>query len=417
MVKRLGVATVLMICMLAGGGATIGAQAPSPGAVTIAVRETAGIRRNRYPVNARVPLQKGAVTDVAQTRLLFAGAEVESQIAAESKYDDGSIQWLAVDFNATIGPVEAQTYTLEYGAGVKAAVAGRGVAIAATTDMIDLGRVRLNASGSPLIRSLNYRKETLAQGLNGFAVTDSAGVLHPLSGGTSVTTDIVKPGPVYGVVRYAGRLAADGGAGASFTVTVEMPNSKAWVKYTAVVDDPGRQFRDISFQTPFTLGAYPWLWDFGTGSWTYGSMRTPEDSVILTQTVGARGTGHWEVRTGPKGQELPYEVAAGSRPAIAEGWGHLQDAGEVIAFGFDQFGRQPGRYSIALDGKGGNVYRFAPERPAARHALTIFQHYVASPTPIGAVTSPPSMLNALVAVCDRAQYVKAGVPVPADAKR
>lgn len=410
---------LLMLCTVTVGGATIEGQAPAPApaAVTIAVRETAGIRRNRYPVNARVPLQRGALKDSGQARLLFADTEVESQIATESTYDDGSIRWLAVDFNATIGPVEAQSYRLEYGAGVKGAVTGRGVAIVTTADTIDMGRVRLNASGSPLLRSLNYRKETLAQGMNGFAVTDSAGAIHRLLGGTSVTGEVVKPGPVYGVVRYAGRITTDAGTGAPFTVTVEMPNSKAWVKYTAVVDDPGRQFRDISFRTPFTLAAFPWLWDFGTGSWTYGSMRSPEDSVILTQTVGARGTGHWEVRTGPKGQEQPYEVAAGSRPAIAEGWGHLQDASEVIAFGFDQFGRQPGRYSIALDGKGGNSYLFAPERPATRHELTIFQHYVASPTPIGAVTSPPSMLNPLIAVCDRAQYVKAGVPVPADARR
>jgi len=191
---------------------------------------------------------------------------------------------------------------------------------------------------------------------------------------------------------------------------------KAWVKYTAVVDDRARRVREISFQTPFMFSAFPWLWDFGTGSWTYGSIRSAADSVILTQTVKTGGASRWEIRTGPKGQEQPYEVAAGSRPRIAEGWGHVQDASDVVAFGFEGFGRHAGTYTIALDGQGQTFYRFAPEQPALQHRLTIYQHYVSSPTPIGAVTSPASMLSSLTSVCDREQYVKAGVTAPARAR-
>jgi len=395
---------------------SIAVEAQTPAAVSIHVRETAGIRRTRYPVNARVPFPRGVLKDAAQARLTLDNGNIEAQIAAETKHADGSIQWLAVDFNASLGPIEEQTYRLEYGDGVNAPAAGRGVAVGQNANTIQIGRIRLNKSDGPLLGSLNYRKEILALGMNGFAVTDSGGTTLDLSKAESITTEIVKPGQLYAVVRYSGRLAIDGRSSTPFTITVEMPNSKAWVKYTARVEDPTRSLRQISFHTPFAFSAFPWLWDFGTGSWTYGSIRSATDSVILTQAVKSGGTSRWEIRTGPKGQEQPYEVAAGARARIAEGWGHFQDSSEVVAFGFDAFGRQPGTYTITLDGQGQNFYRFAPEQPATWHQIAIYQHYVGSPAQIGAVTSPASMLNPLIFTCDREQYVKAGVPAPASTR-
>src|SRR5205085_3641499 len=144
--------------------------------------------------------------------------------------------------------------------------------------------------------------------------------------------------------------------------------------------------------SPITFGAFPWLWDFGTGSWTYGFFRNPTDSVVLTQTVkAANGAGsEWQVKTGAKGQEQLYEVAAGSRPKVAEGWGHFQDGKEVVAFGLDTFGRQPGTYTVRFDTQGQASFQFAAAVPQTHQELTIYQRYVATPTPIDAVTSPVS---------------------------
>lgn len=391
-------------------------EAQPPAAANIYVRETTGIRRNRYPVNARVPLPRGTLRDAGQARLTFGDSEVEAQVAVDSKHADGSIQWLAVDFNSTIGPLEEQTYRLEYGQGVKAQAQARGITLTENAESFDTGRARFNKTAVPLIRSVNYRQEDIGQGANGIAVTDNGGTTYDLTKADSVKTEIVKRGPLYVMLRYSGRLVVDAGNSVPFTITIEMPNSKTWVKYTASVEDPTRRVREISFHTPFAFAGFPWLWDFGTGSWTYGAIRNATDSVVLAQTVKAGGGNTWQIRTGPKGQEQPYEVAGGSRPKIAEGWGHFQDSKEVIGFGFDNFGRGPGTYTITLDGQGQNSYRFAPEQPAARHQITVYQHYVASPTPIGAVTSPPSMLNPLISVCDREQYVKSGVPAPPAAR-
>lgn len=173
--------------------------------------------------------------------------------------------------------------------------------------------------------------------------------------------------------------------------------------------------RELSFHTPFVFGTQPWVWDFGTDSWTYGALRTPADSVMLTQVVNLPGTPEWRIRTGTKGQEQLYETAGTNRSKVAAGWGHLQDAKEAVAFAIDGFGRQAGISTIILDGEGQASFRFAPEQPAAQHRLTVYEHFVSTPVQIGAATSPVSMLNPLIAVCEREQYIISGAQPPRDA--
>jgi hypothetical protein len=283
-----------------------------------------------------------------------------------------------------------------------------------TPESIQVGNVRFNKNRAPLVLSVHYRQEDIGSGENGFSVTDASGASHDLVSSEGVKAEVVKPGPLLAVVRYSGKATIDGSYLVPFTITAEMPNSKTWVKYGLTIEDSAKRLRDIVFNTPMAFGPFPWLWDFGTGSWSYGSFRNPTDSVVLTQTVKAAGTAgnEWEIKTGPKGQETPYEVAAGNRPKIAEGWGHFQDGKEVVAFGFDRFGRQPGTYSVRFDAQGQASFRYTAATPQVHHELTIYQHYVASPTPIGAVTSPVSMLNGLSTTLDREQYTKAGVQAP-----
>jgi hypothetical protein len=60
------------------------------------------------------------------------------------------------------------------------------------------------------------------------------------------------------------------------------------------------------------------------------------------------------------------------------------------------FGAEAGTYTITLDGNGQSSFRFAPARPLPFLRLTVYEHFVATPVPVGAVTSPVSMLNPLV---------------------
>ena len=74
----------------------------------------------------------------------------------------------------------------------------------------------------------------------------------------------------------------------------------------------------------------------------------------------------------------------------------LQDAKEAIAFAIDGFGTTPGTWTISLGGQGHSVVQLVPAKPATHHELAIYEHFVATPVPIGAVTSPVSMLSPLI---------------------
>ena len=307
-----------LACLIAALAAsfTAGATGQTRRTVAIRVRETAGIRRSAYPVNARVPFERGALGDASHARLMINGAEVPVQVSVESAWPDGSVRSLAVDFNASVGPGEETTAQLEYGDGVNAEAVGRGLSVTETPEAIQVGNVRFNTAPSPLLLSAKYRQEDIGQGLNGFALLDAAGASHDASDADGLKAEVIRRGPLYVVIKYSGRVSV-GDTRAPFTVLAEMPNSKTWVKVTTTIEDPGRRVREISFHTPLAFGAFPRTWDFGTGSWSYGFLRSATERATLTQIAGpatptsstsaSPGAASWQIRSGAKGQEAVAE--------------------------------------------------------------------------------------------------------------
>ena len=239
-------------------------------------------------------------------------------------------------------------------------------------------------------------------------VTDTSGATHDLTMAEGLKVEVVKRGPLSVVLRYSGSLRLDAGSSAPFIVDAEMPNSKSWVKLSAKVSDPGRRVRDIALETPLSLGPAPWVWDFGTTHWTYGSLRTATDSVVMTDVIKSVTSAEWTVMSGPKGREQVYETGSADRATFG-GWGHLQGAKEVIAYAIEGLSKRPGTYRIALEGTGQMSFQFTSATPQPQHELTVYQHYVSTPLQIGAATSPAAILSPLVAFCDRDQDVKSGV--------
>src|SRR5262245_42573755 len=89
----------------------------APSSIPLHVTEEGGIRRTQFPVTAHMPLPRGVLRDPANVRLLGNQTEVPEQATVETHWPDGTVQWLAVDLNVTIGPNESQTYSLQYGEG------------------------------------------------------------------------------------------------------------------------------------------------------------------------------------------------------------------------------------------------------------------------------------------------------------
>jgi hypothetical protein len=376
--------------------------------VNLYVKETAGIRRMGFPVNARVPLPKGALATATDVRLMSGDAEVPAQFSAESQWPDNSVQWLDVDFNASLAPSELHAYRVEYGSGVKPAATPRGLAITQDSATIQVGQVKFSKLAAPLIVSVKYRGEDIATGVNGITVVDSAGREHELTNSKPPKVEIVKPGPLYVVLRYSGFIPIDASYNPPYTITVEMPNSKSWVKVTAVVEDPQKRLRELAFHSPLAFGAFPWIWDFGTDRWTYGSFKTSVENVSLTQTFKPGAATEWRVVMNPKGQEQVVET--GTLDSMKRvGWGHIQDAHEVVALGLETPEKIAGTSNMTILGNGQTRFSFAPAAPTTEHRLTVYQHFVVTPVQIGAVTTPSSMLAPLNSYCDPKQYTLSGL--------
>jgi hypothetical protein len=342
-----------------------------------------------------VELPRGALRDAGTARLKVT-EDVVAQFTAETTWDDGSVRALSVDFNVSLGPAERRRYVLEFGADVKAAApAGRGLSVTEDADAIQVGNIQFGRTGSPLVLAANYVKMNfIGTGRNGISVTDATGTPHDLSSAQDLKLDVVKRGPLRVVLRYAGRLPLDQADAAPFVITMEMPNSKSWLKMSAVVQDPSRRIRALAFDSPLAFGALPWTWDLGTENGTYGAFRNATDTAVLLQTVNRKGPAGWMVRTGSEGATLgDYESSPTGR--AASGWGHLLDARGAVAFGFADFAHEQGVYRIALSGSGQTSFSFEPSRQATEHRVTVYQHFVSTPVPIGAATSPTAMLSPL----------------------
>ena len=276
--------------------------------VSVEVQETGGIGRTSFPARAVIDVPAGRLTPTDPLRFTSGDAEVPLQMTIRGSWNDGSVRTLEIDFNVSIAPFESKSFRLLFGQEPAAqAVNARGLSLTEDAEAFQAGRIRLGRSGSPLLTSVDYRGELITEGANGLEILDDAGVRHPASQIGWGPVEVRKQGPLTVHLRYEGDLELSSGGRVGVAVDVEMPNGKSWAKLAAVVSDPDRQVREIAIHTPVHLGDYPWTWDFATLNGTYGAFRDAAGSVVLTQTIDEGDTGSWEVRSGPAGEEQPYE--------------------------------------------------------------------------------------------------------------
>lgn len=375
----------------------LAAPATAQWTAKITVREPAGIRRTSFPTRLRTEVPQGRLRFVSQLRLMDGADEVVAQGTALSHWPDDSIREVEMDFNLSIGPFEEHELELRYGPDVQAnGSVPRGLVPTLDDSGLHVGSVELHRQGSPLFSSVSYRNELIGPGRNGITITERSGIRRDAREIVWEPVELVKSGPITVLARYRGRLMLSGGNPADITLDVEMPNSKSWVKLSATVSDPGSRVGDMAFETPLALGNYPWTWDFATPNHTYGAFRGPTGSAIFTRTLDAAGETTWLVRTGTAGSEQPYEQGEPGDVDPARTWAHFVGADEAVAFAVETGAETAGALTVWLTGTGQVTVSFRSAEPTTEHALTVYEHFVAKPVPIGAATSPASVLNPLV---------------------
>ncbi len=105
---------VLIVMLMVAGSANSEAKT-----VSLVVEEPSGVERRAWPVTSGVPLAEGTIRDPSYARLHLDGKELPLQTETLSRWSDGSIKWLLLDFQIDISANKTRKLRLEYGPDVK----------------------------------------------------------------------------------------------------------------------------------------------------------------------------------------------------------------------------------------------------------------------------------------------------------
>lgn len=373
--------------------------------LSLAVSETAGIRRFGYPVSAVLhfvpPLQPGQ-----RYRLLSGGKPVVAQFVSEP---GAGSSFVSLDFDASLGPFERRNYVVEYGdvepgpqprGGLQVQMHGDGFQVRYPGELEFVGP-----------RNLIGLLSRVHAGKLDYLHPDSAGLLlrykdaiHYRAGGNgpygkATTARLRKQGPLAASLEFTGTEALRGDRSVRSKVWLDFPISKSWVRVTWQIEDPAGFVAALGVDLNLLVEGEPALIDFGAGSLVYAHLRKGEAARLRAGSLAPgpdSSSPAWQTWTGPADRLIPYVTAAPGTPARAEGWAHVMDRQRCTAVAVAGFA-DPGQQSeitVHADGRLQIWKSFAAgaKPSASRKELIFWLHFVGMPVQVGAVTSPQSML-------------------------
>lgn len=382
-------------------------------ALLLEVRETAGIRRFGYPVEARLDLDP-PISGEARYRLLAEQKPVEAQFRPlETK--DGLVSRVAIDFEGNFLPFETRQYRLEYGPDVEAgpeprhglAIEESGAAYRISNGSYLVWEVPRDLTG--LLRAVKAGSvDYLDAGSEGLFLQVAGGarrriVAAPAPGAADGSARIVKKGPIDCVLRFAGVEDA-GGRRLPWDLELEFPRSKSWVRVSFAVADPEDIVEALGADLRLRLEGDRAFADFGADTLVYAAIEKGQAASfraglpVLAHRLG--GQPFWEVLRGPPGRLEPYVASGQSGLDRVEGWAHVMDRDRCTALAVRDFGKKTedrievesaGRLAVWRD----YSKKAAPAPRVTQKTLVFWMHFVNTPPHVGAVTSPQAMLAPL----------------------
>ena len=316
-----------------------------------------------------------------------------------------------LDFNASAGPLEKQTYVVEYGPDVPAGPAPKGgmkvemgdeeITVAHPGDLAFVMPRKL----SGLLRQVRGGKmDYLKSGSPGLLIRSKEGVESRVGGATdaAVVAKVTRSGPLAVGLRFESTDTLGGGRQVASVVDMDFPSSKSWLRITWTIADPQNIVAGIGAELRLNVSAAPVLVDFGAGSYVYATLRKGE-AAALRAGRGPKAKADkpaWETLLGPAKALRPYVVALPDERRSAEGWAHVMDRQRCTAIAVEGFAEAGQEAELTVDADGRlRIWRtFAVrERPAPRGTkrLSFWLHFVSMPVQVGAATSPQAMLAPL----------------------
>jgi hypothetical protein len=388
--------------------------------IKIRVTETAGIRRFGYPVSVVLPLAD-PVKDTEHFRLLDGNKPVSAQFRPHGDTSKG-IRAVSLDFNASPGPLEKHDYVVEDGPGVSSSEPRSGLRVETAEKefrIIHPGGLQFVVPRD--LAGLLYQVQTKklkfvnpeSTGLMLWKKGDKRLVLNPNAlrelakfAPQKIISKVIKDGPLAVGVRFEGKHALGDTGELPFTIEMEFPISKSWVRVDWSIEDNRGEIASLGAHLNLHVEGEPTLIDFGAGTSVYAHLRHGESARLRQRDPDNPGfsTG-WEVLLGPVGAlkefvmdpnpEQPHHVRK-----EAEGWAHIMDRERCTAVAVAEFAKSGGA-DIIVDADGslrlwhhfGSLSGLDFRR--GQKQLTFWLHFVDMPVHVGAATSPQAMLAPL----------------------
>ena len=374
---------LLLVCCFAGGELRAEEQ------LTVEVRETSGIARFGYPVNARFhwPGDEGP----AGFQLFVGKRQVPAQFSRvfEGRKDEA---W-ELDFNLDLLPLETKTFRIQAADAQPAAQANpRALSLEHNDRSIRILRPGLefelptDVSGL-LLAVRSPRADYLAASSKGLTWRDRQGNSYQLGkdeASDKPSFEIVKSGPLCAALQFVSRQGAAAG-GVTSTVRLDFPRSKSWVRVDWTMKDPDDSAAEIGAEFDLRMSpasSRPTLVDFAATRYVYATLRPSELAVFSgwpkAEKGDRQGTGHqlWEVKRGTAVNLVPYVVATEGETRPPEGWAHVMDDKLCTAIAVERFASEAAdRIEVEAAGRTAHhsqlraAGRSADERPEAAGVL------------------------------------------------
>lgn len=188
------------------------------------VSESFGRGRTIEPVSGGLAFKKGVVTNLSQLSLFRNGTEIPAQFTPLVRLEDGSYQWVLVDFTETVAAngiinydVRKQAPTVTPAQTIQ--VTRSGSVITMNNGVLSLSIDTVNFKG---IQSLSYNGSPMLNGNGGLSVVDVAHSNTPTVNGPVTKAAFVYSGHLRVTYRVEGNFYKDscGGLGYSYLITM-----------------------------------------------------------------------------------------------------------------------------------------------------------------------------------------------------
>ncbi len=232
-------------------GAQLGAAGES-NSITFTVAEPTGVARQQWPTTSGVPFARGLLLKSELTAVFTdEGRELPLQTEVLSRWPDGSVRWLLLDFSIDLQPNQKRTLTLRYGDAVRRTPIAKGVKVVTgeAAIVVDTGPMQASLSRKSFRLLDDVRLDRNGDGRfsDDERVTrgESAGIALRTPDGETFTADLTaaeatveQDGPLRACVRLEGRHTSQRGAMFRYVVRLHAFRGQPHLKlhYTFIND-------------------------------------------------------------------------------------------------------------------------------------------------------------------------------------